>query len=347
MSKPYQIDGKEWRILKEDWDILIILDACRYDYFEKAYKDYLSEGELKKAISPSLKTLQWLNQVFTGYNKDLVYISGNPFINSIGEGGVKYEKFTGNEHFSKIVDAWDLGYDKDLKCVPPQKLTELFFDNYSEDKRFILHYIQPHAPYISDEYRKYLPHAMQKKGSGKAKRKTRGRIRGMRAFVTHNVIRIFGVGPIWKMMNYCIGIPVTLLNPTLERKIWKLSNSLLKWPNNQTAMIYMNEGWPGLRKAYKQNLDLVLKSVKEIVENTNAKILITADHGEFLGEYGLFGHSHAIRKPENTEVPWLETSGRSFAKKVIRKKEKIHESNSNSKKDEELIRRRLESLGYM
>ena len=31
---------KEQNLFNEDWDTLIILDACRYDFFEKVYRDY-------------------------------------------------------------------------------------------------------------------------------------------------------------------------------------------------------------------------------------------------------------------------------------------------------------------
>ena len=41
-------------IANEDWRILIVLDACRYDYFKRNYKRYL-EGDLKKGISSSPK----------------------------------------------------------------------------------------------------------------------------------------------------------------------------------------------------------------------------------------------------------------------------------------------------
>ncbi len=36
---------KEQDIIEEDWDNLIILDACRYDFFERVYKDYLAGGQ--------------------------------------------------------------------------------------------------------------------------------------------------------------------------------------------------------------------------------------------------------------------------------------------------------------
>ena len=38
---------KTQEVTKEDWDYLIILDACRYDDFEELHSKYL-EGELEK-----------------------------------------------------------------------------------------------------------------------------------------------------------------------------------------------------------------------------------------------------------------------------------------------------------
>ncbi len=37
MSEPYIVEGERIDLLKAGWDVLIILDACHYDYFENAY----------------------------------------------------------------------------------------------------------------------------------------------------------------------------------------------------------------------------------------------------------------------------------------------------------------------
>lgn len=51
-------------INERDWDCLVILDACRYDYFEKVYEDYLS-GDLRKVLSSGSCTEEWLNKTVT------------------------------------------------------------------------------------------------------------------------------------------------------------------------------------------------------------------------------------------------------------------------------------------
>jgi len=65
-------------IWNKSWKYLIILDACRYDYFKRLYKRYLG-GWLKKVISPASETREWLMKIFRGkIYLDIVYISANP-----------------------------------------------------------------------------------------------------------------------------------------------------------------------------------------------------------------------------------------------------------------------------
>ena len=47
MNSYYIVDGKKINLVEESWNYLIILDACRYDFFKKVYKKYL-ECEVKK-----------------------------------------------------------------------------------------------------------------------------------------------------------------------------------------------------------------------------------------------------------------------------------------------------------
>ena len=70
---------KKQEILTGNWKNLIILDACRYDYFQDIYDDYL-EGNLEKRISRGSSTTEWLYKTFDNY-LDAVYFSANPYIN--------------------------------------------------------------------------------------------------------------------------------------------------------------------------------------------------------------------------------------------------------------------------
>lgn len=124
-----------------DWDCLIVLDACRYDFFEEIYGKYL-DGDLKKTVSPGSCTTEWLERTFQDEGfKDVSYISANPFVNSksaVGADGL-------SEKFEEIIDVWDFGWDDELNTVPPKKVLDV---GKEIEGRKILHFIQPHAPYI-------------------------------------------------------------------------------------------------------------------------------------------------------------------------------------------------------
>ena len=308
----YKVDGKAKNLLEENWDFLIILDACRYDFFEDVYRNYL-DGNVKKAISPALHTMDWLNKVFPDFYDDIVYISANPYINSKIEVTDHYGfKFDGKKHFFRIVDVWKWGWESKLGTVPPGEVNKAVVkvkDNY-RNKRFIVHYIQPHEPYISKNYIHYIPENYAEK-RGKIDRiidgeKEKGNI-NVRASIGKAIQKIFGI----------------------EGR-WKISNLLGVYPLSQSDSIGYNEGIKGLRRAYKENLEVVLESVAELLKHVSGTILITADHGEYLGENGRYGHGLVPRRPPIVEVPWL----------IIEKKE----SKQREVSDKELIKERIKRL---
>lgn len=65
-------------------------------------------------------------------------------------------------------------------------------------------------------------------------------------------------------------------------------------------------GEDGVRKAYEENLEIVLNHVAQLLREFRGKIVITSDHGELLGENGLYGHPWGMRHPALIEIPWLE-----------------------------------------
>ncbi len=60
------------------------------------------------------------------------------------------------------------------------------------------------------------------------------------------------------------------------------------------------------RAAYHGNLRLVLRSVKRLLGVLEGRVVITSDHGELFGEYGLYGHPAGVLIPALVNVPWFE-----------------------------------------
>ena len=48
---------------QENWDYLIILDACRYDYFKRSVHNFFT-GTLIEAVSGGSCTLEWCKRTF-------------------------------------------------------------------------------------------------------------------------------------------------------------------------------------------------------------------------------------------------------------------------------------------
>ena len=57
---------------------------------------------------------------------------------------------------------------------------------------------------------------------------------------------------------------------------------------------------------YINNLNIALLTIKSLLPKMKGKVIITADHGNLFGEYGIFLHPRMIYVPELVEVPYLE-----------------------------------------
>jgi len=62
------------------------------------------------------------------------------------------------------------------------------------------------------------------------------------------------------------------------------------------------------RKAYRGNVKLVLASIKRYLKHFPGQVVISADHGEMLGEGGLYLHKTDFPEWADTQlktVPWM------------------------------------------
>ena len=126
-------------VYDEQWDNLIILDACRYDTFKELNK---IAGKLESRISRGSATAEFLIENFRKHPKkknfeDVVYVASNPFVNLLLPG-----------RFHKVYSVWDYGWDENLRTIPPEPVvtTALEARELYPDKRLIIHFMQPHFP---------------------------------------------------------------------------------------------------------------------------------------------------------------------------------------------------------
>jgi len=132
--------------------MIIVLDACRYDFFERVYREFL-DGELLKVRSANSTTPYWLRETWPG-RYDAVYVSANPFIMPSPpertRDGDEVRRWLGDynpgEHFKKIVSLYLTDWDEELGTVRPEAVVRRALENLYP--RMIVHFLQPHAPYI-------------------------------------------------------------------------------------------------------------------------------------------------------------------------------------------------------
>ena len=78
------------------------------------------------------------------------------------------------------------------------------------------------------------------------------------------------------------------------------------WDLLQMSEMDRKEAWD----AYRDNLRWVLDDgVAPLLENLDAEtVVLSSDHGEAFGEWGLYGHYRHVPAPALREVPWVKTS---------------------------------------
>lgn len=123
--------------INKDWDNMIILDGCRYDAFIET--NWL-EGTCSPFMSTASESLSYIRDNFIGENfHDIVYVSGNPYLYDIPE-----------RTFHAVYSAVETGWDSELETVTPRAIkskAQMAFHKHP-NKRFIMHFMQPHYPFI-------------------------------------------------------------------------------------------------------------------------------------------------------------------------------------------------------
>jgi hypothetical protein len=133
-------------VFEEDWDNLLLLDACRYDMF--ARRNPFDE-RVQKRISRGSDTFEFLTSNLLNRDvSDTVYVSGSPIL--------YWYRDTIEQNFHDVIFVWqDFGWDDENKTVLPETMAEYALkaaERYP-NKRLFVHFIQPHIPFIGSDTR--------------------------------------------------------------------------------------------------------------------------------------------------------------------------------------------------
>lgn len=146
-------------VFKEDWDNLVILDACRYDMFRSTNN---FSGTLSARRSKGSATTEWLRANIDGYDlRDTVYVTANPQL--------ERNRKNWDVNIYEIINLWlDEGWDENAGTVLAETVTNAAIETYERfsDKRLAIHYMQPHYPFVRSDSKYDKHHLKSIEGSG-------------------------------------------------------------------------------------------------------------------------------------------------------------------------------------
>lgn len=135
-------------VMDEDWDNLVILDACRADVFEKFCE---IDGEYSTVFSRGETTPRFFNENFSGRDcYDTVMVSGNANVsNVLPKMNLHYFEGIWGEETTPM-------WEDDREIVPPDTVVDKTLDVHERfpDKRLISHFVQPHPPFVVKDGKK-------------------------------------------------------------------------------------------------------------------------------------------------------------------------------------------------
>ncbi len=152
---PSQYSKVHDNLLEEDRFLLIVLDACRYDYFEDHYEEFL-EGELDTVFSTGRNTFEYVSNLWDGEHNDMLYISGAVVVNSTAgeEWGQRGEASYVNNYVPRdhlrISNHWRENWDDEVYTTRPEGLVDETLNKANIEDKIVAHFYQPHDPYIGE-----------------------------------------------------------------------------------------------------------------------------------------------------------------------------------------------------
>jgi hypothetical protein len=236
-------------IHQKDWDNLIIIDSCRYDYFRAKntlpgnLAPFQSLGSSSSEfVRANLSDQQHHDLVITSANGwyEKVFLEEKFSVHDLRLVKHNHELNRDDEIYQKFADAGRGGW---VRPEPTTAEAKRMAQKYPH-KRHIIHYHQPHIPFIGPTGIEHFDELPLGWGDG--------------------------------------GHQGTL----------SASDELI-------------------RNAYAENVDIALDAVSNLLPHLDGKTVISADHGDFLGERGfpipikLYAHPSGYYSDLLTKVPWF------------------------------------------
>ena len=153
-------------VLDKEWDLLIVLDACRVDALTEVASEFEFVSEVGSIWSVGSSSHEWLCNTFTEEYADEIaetgYISTNPHTPKTFEHGKRPPQeysvpfmwadwnVVDRSDFKFLRQLHEHSYEEYADTYPPEMVTDhaIQVGREQDFERMIVHYFQPHRPYI-------------------------------------------------------------------------------------------------------------------------------------------------------------------------------------------------------
>lgn len=142
--------GHHWnygeRIYEREWDVLIILDACRVDLLREVARESeytFIDPSFEIFTSVGSMSAEWMTKNFDPDERKTLqtaYVSGNPFTRDLDP-----------DRFVLLDEVWRYGWDDKFGGIKPRPVTDraIAAGRETDADRLLVHYLQPHVPFRS------------------------------------------------------------------------------------------------------------------------------------------------------------------------------------------------------
>lgn len=155
-------------VFEREWDLLIVLDTCRTDALAAVADEYDFLDDREAVWSPGSTSGEWVAHTFDRRYAEAIartaYVTANPHSEAVLRNRVLPPQYVPPpatwpdwdpvkpEEVGMLDEVWADARDERLGVVPPAAVTDraIAAGRDGDSDRLVVHYMQPHAPYIAD-----------------------------------------------------------------------------------------------------------------------------------------------------------------------------------------------------
>lgn len=132
-------------VYEREWDVLILLDCATVGMMEEVQNDYDFITDIGEHFTPGTTSGEWMQNTFTDEYCDqmrqTLHITANTYSD------IYFEK----DSFLHLEEVWKDGWDKEVGTIPAHEVTDraIYFTRKLDPNRTIIHYMQPHLPFVT------------------------------------------------------------------------------------------------------------------------------------------------------------------------------------------------------